>query len=121
MHILLGFNKNKSLLKYYYICVFCSTRALQRHIDNKNPIVASYMANENIFCTSHFGQTIVKPDIFFFWGGRGRKSVIIWGCDCVKTVYGLDKANTHHFASLENDTFPKQFHKLTEEKINQQL
>ena len=50
--ILLGFNDNKVLLKYFYIFVFCSGRAFQRYIDNGNPTGVSDIASESIFTAS---------------------------------------------------------------------
>ena len=39
--ILLGFSDNKVLVKYFYIFIFCSGRAVQRYLDNENPTLIS--------------------------------------------------------------------------------
>ena len=52
--ILLGFNDNKILLKYFNVFLFCSGRAAQRFIDNDDQTVVSNMASKNNFTLSNF-------------------------------------------------------------------
>ena len=50
--ILLRFNDNNVLSKYFHI--FCSGRAFQRYMDHDNPSVISNIAIKNIFTLSNF-------------------------------------------------------------------
>ena len=54
LFILLGFNDNKVLRKYFKIFVFCSEGAFQRYIDIDNPTVDTDTVSENVFTASDF-------------------------------------------------------------------
>ena len=52
--ILLIFDDNEVLFKYFHIFIFCSGRAFHCYINNDNPTLVLDMASENIKCVSNF-------------------------------------------------------------------